>query len=88
MLSDHYMQDASYIKLRNLSLAYRIPRKVFKWADVQVSVSGQNFLTITKYKGYDPEVNSNSDGNDVSAGCDYYAYPLPASLSFGLTITY
>ena len=88
MVSDHYMQDASYIKLRNLSLAYRIPRKAFKWADIQVSVSGQNFLTITKYKGYDPEVNSNSDGNDISAGCDYYAYPLPASLSFGLTITY
>ena len=86
-LSSQYMQDGSYIKLRNVSLSYRIPKNVLSFVNVRVSVSAQNILTITKYKGYDPEINS-SEGSDISAGMDWFAYPNPKSFSFGISIDY
>lgn len=54
--SDFWLEDASFIKLKNISLSYRIPRRVLKFASVQLSVSAQDLFTITRYKGMDPEV--------------------------------
>ncbi len=93
-LSSHYMQDGSYIKLRNISLAYRIPKSVISFAAVRLSVSAQNILTLTDYEGYDPEISSTSDNstsegvNDANSGMDWFAYPNPRSFSFGISITY
>jgi TonB-linked SusC/RagA family outer membrane protein len=86
-LSDQWIQDASYVKLRNISVAYRFPRKMIPFANVKVSVSAQNYLTLTKYMGYDPEVSTTS-GKDVSASMDWFAYPNPKSISFGLSVEY
>lgn len=75
--SDFWLEDASFIKLKNISLSYRIPRRVLKFASVQLSVSAQDLFTITRYKGMDPEVYTSYDG------LDYGAYPIPRTITFG-----
>lgn len=75
--SDFWLEDASFIKLKNISLSYRIPRRVLKFASVQLSVSAQDLFTITRYKGMDPEVYTSCDG------LDYGAYPIPRTITFG-----
>ena len=85
--SSQYIEDGSYVKMRNISLSYRFPKNVISFADVRVSVSAQNMLTFTKYKGYDPEISS-SVGDDVNSGMDWFAYPNPKSFSFGISLTY
>ena len=86
-ISSQYMEDGSYVKLRNISLGYRVPKVVCPFADIKLSVSAQNILTFTKYKGYDPEISS-SAGSDINAGMDWFAYPNPKSVSFGVSLTY
>ena len=85
--SDIFLEDGSYIRLRNVRLDYRIPfksTKVFKAANIYVA--GQNLITITKYKGYDPEVNAFS-GNSLQQGVDNGAYPGVKSITFGLSLS-
>ena len=86
-LSSQYMQDGSYIKFRNISFSYLIPKSVISFASLKVSVSAQNMLTITKYKGYDPEISS-STGDDANSGMDWFAYPNPKSISLGISLEY
>ena len=80
--SDFWLEDASFIKLKNISLSYRIPRRVLKFASVQLSVSAQDLFTITRYKGMDPEVYTSYDG------LDYGAYPIPRTITFGAKIRF
>ena len=80
--SDFWLEDASFIKLKNISLSYRIPRRVLKFASVQLSVSAQDLFTITRYKGMDPEVYTSYDG------LDYGAYPIPRTITFGTKIRF
>ena len=49
--SDFWLEDASFVKLKNISLTYNIPKKITKVADIQLSVSAQNLFTLTKYTG-------------------------------------
>lgn len=80
--SDRWLEDASFIKLKNISLSYNIPRKVAKFAGIQLSVSAQDLFTITKYKGMDPEVYNAFDG------LDYGAYPIPRTVTFGVKLRF
>lgn len=80
--SDFWLEDTSFIKLKNISLSYRIPRRVLKFASVQLSVSAQDLFTITRYKGMDPEVYTSYDG------LDYGAYPIPRTITFGAKIRF
>lgn len=80
--SDFWLEDASFIKLKNISFSYRIPRRVLKFASVQLSVSAQDLFTITRYKGMDPEVYTSYDG------LDYGAYPIPRTITFGAKIRF
>lgn len=80
--SDFWLEDASFIKLKNISLSYRIPRRVLKFASVQLSVSAQDLFTITRYKGMDPEEYTSYDG------LDYGAYPIPRTITFGAKIRF
>ena len=80
--SDFWLEDASFIKLKNISLSYRIPRRVLKFASVQLSVSAQDLFTITRYKGMDPEVYTSY------GGLDYGAYPIPRTITFGAKIRF
>ena len=80
--SDRWLEDASFIKLKNISLSYNIPRKVAKFAGIQLSVSAQDLFTVTKYKGMDPEVYNAYDG------LDYGAYPIPRTFTFGVKLRF
>ena len=86
-LSSQYMQNGSYVKLRNISVAYQVPKSWISFVNINVSVSAQNLLTITKYKGYDPEISSTA-GADASTGMDWFAYPNARSFSFGISLEY
>lgn len=80
--SDRWLEDASFVRLKNVSLAYRIPKQVVKFADIQLSLSAQNLLTITKYKGMDPEVFN------LGEGLDFGAYPSSRTVTFGAKLTF
>lgn len=80
--SDSWLEDASFVKLKNVSLSYRIPKRVTKFGSVLLSVSAQDVLTLTRYKGMDPEVYSGYDG------LDYGAYPVPFTITFGAKINF
>jgi TonB-linked SusC/RagA family outer membrane protein len=80
--SDFWLEDASFLKLKNISIAYRIPKKVAKVADIQLSVSAQNLFILTKYKGMDPEVYN------AYSGLDLGAYPEPRTFTFGAKLDF
>jgi TonB-linked SusC/RagA family outer membrane protein len=85
--SELFLEDGSYIRMRNIRLDYRIPmgtNKTFKAANIYLS--GQNLFTITNYKGFDPEVNAFS-GNSLQQGVDNGAYPGVKSITLGLSIS-
>jgi TonB-dependent starch-binding outer membrane protein SusC len=87
--SDLFIEDGSYLRLRNIRFDYKIPvnkaSKIIKSANVYVS--GQNLLTKTKYSGFDPEVNFFS-GNDLRQGVDLGAYPVAKVVTLGVTISF
>jgi TonB-linked SusC/RagA family outer membrane protein len=90
-LDSRYIEDASWLKLKNITVGYTIP---FKWsrlpkAKLRIYASAQNLWTITKYKGYDPE-SSRYGGNETSnlfQGVDFGAYPSARTFLFGINIT-
>lgn len=80
--SDFWLEDASFLKLKNISLSYRIPRRIAKVASIELSVSAQDVFTLTGYKGMDPEVYAGYEG------LDYGAYPVPRTITFGAKLTF
>jgi TonB-dependent starch-binding outer membrane protein SusC len=87
--SDRFIEDGSYLRLKNLSIGYTLPsEKVKKLTGnvvnrVRFYVSSQNLLTFTKYTGYDPEVASQF-GNLLNNGIDYGQYPQARTILFGV----
>ncbi|MCO5236825.1 MAG: TonB-dependent receptor [Chitinophagaceae bacterium] len=81
-VSDRFIENGSYLRLRNIQLAYLLPLK--NWGvnkvieSLQLYASGQNLLTFTKYSGWDPEVNSSGFGIDNNS------YPMSKTITFGL----
>lgn len=82
-----YMEDGSFVRLKNISLGYVIPFKTKFIKRARVYVSGQNLMTITKYRGYDPEVNSDFNSN-TSYGVDVYAYPAARTITVGGNLSF
>jgi hypothetical protein len=83
--STRYLQDGSYVRLKNISLAYVFPNRLVHLPELKVYVSAQNLVTITKYKGYDPEAGSTSD-SDIDGGIDLGAYPSPRIITVGVHV--
>jgi TonB-linked SusC/RagA family outer membrane protein len=83
--SSFFIQDASFVRLQNLSLGYTLPVKPAFLRHARVYVSGQNLFLITKYKGFDPEVN-NQGQNNLNRGDDYDAYPRSRMLTVGVNL--
>ncbi len=86
--SDLFIEDGSYIRLRNIRIDYALPlgdTKFIKSANIYLS--GNNIITITDYKGYDPEVNAFS-GNSLQQGVDNGAYPGSKTVTLGLTVNF
>jgi TonB-dependent starch-binding outer membrane protein SusC len=87
--STRWVEDGTYVRLKNVSLGYNIPERILLKAGIEklrVYVGGQNLWTITKYTGYNPDVSYN-DGN-TSLGLDYGSYPSSRSITFGLNVTF
>lgn len=87
--SDRFVENGSYLKVRNIELSYNLPftKWIAKWAGSgKIYVSAQNFFTITKYSWWDPEVNSRGGANSVTQGVDYSTYPNAKSITMGLRL--
>jgi TonB-linked SusC/RagA family outer membrane protein len=85
-----YVEDGSYIRLKNITLAYNIPSFLYKKTGLtrlRVYVSGTNLITLTKYTGYDPEVSA-YNSNDAQIGVDLSNYPTARTYTFGIDVTF
>jgi TonB-linked SusC/RagA family outer membrane protein len=88
LLSERFFEDGSYLRLRNVTLGYRLPAAGLGigWLrTARVYVSAQNLLTLTGYSGYDPEVSS-TGGSDLRKGIDVGAYPSAKTYLVGVQI--
>jgi TonB-linked SusC/RagA family outer membrane protein len=87
-----YIQDASYLRLREIGLNYTIPKKALQYTfaktveRIRVGVSATNLITITPYKGYDPEVSSFGSDSAINSGTDLFQYPASKRFLFNLKI--
>ncbi|WP_264510980.1 SusC/RagA family TonB-linked outer membrane protein [Flavobacterium sp. N1719] len=80
--SDKFLMDASYVRLRNLQLGYRLPKKLIEktfMKDVSIMVQGENIFKITRWKGFDPESDRDAD---------VYGYPTPRIYTLSLDIKF
>lgn len=87
--SSAWIEDASFLRLRNISLAYSFDRKIAEMLHVQglrVFITGQNIYTWTKYTGYDPEIST--QGSGMTRGADYGGYPSARSFIFGVNLNF
>lgn len=81
-VSDRFLENGDYFRLKNLQIGYSLPQSVLGKSGItqcRFYVQGSNLFTITKYKGYDPEVNG---------GVDYGNYPQSRTFLFGVNLTY
>ena len=89
-LSDRYIEDGSYIRLKNITLGYTFPKALLqkvKIDNVRAYINIQNLYTLTKYTGYDPEIGVSTASVNVM-GLDNGRYPSPTVYSFGLNLTF
>ncbi|WP_038532124.1 SusC/RagA family TonB-linked outer membrane protein [Formosa agariphila] len=94
--SDRYVEDGSYLRLKNLQIGYTIPSEFTKKSGIdklRFYVSGQNLLTFTDYKGFDPEIgdltqDAASDVQSLGIGVDLGNYPQPKLYYFGINLTF
>ncbi|GAB3996986.1 TonB-dependent receptor [Spirosoma daeguense] len=92
--SDRFIEDGSYMRLKNLSIGYTVPTELLNriskntLSKLRVYVSATNLLTFTKYTGLDPEIGVNGSSGNTSTlltnGIDYGQYPQPRTMQVGL----
>ena len=91
-LSDRYVEDGSYLRIKNITLGYNLPKRALekmRMDNIRFYVNVQNLYTFTKYTGYDPEVGaSTQDSSGLTFGVDNGRYPSPMTCSFGMNITF
>lgn len=81
-ISDRFVEDGSYLRIKTATLGYTLPDALIKKAGfsrAHIYVTGQNLFTFTKYTGFDPEVGSN--------GIDFSVYPVTRTISLGINLT-
>lgn len=85
--SSRYVYNSSYAKLKNLSISYRVPSRWLKGLNVnnlEVYISGQNLVTITPFKGFDPEIDNAT--NAITQGQEFGVIPNPKTYTFGIRL--
>ncbi len=89
-VSTRYLEDGSFLRLNNMTLGYNFNTKSINWIDdLRLSVTGQNLFVITKYSGFDPEVNQDRSMNGIqSFGIDLNGYPKARTFVFGINVTF
>lgn len=94
LVSSDFIEDASYLRLQNLTIGYSLPSKWLKKVKIEkvrVYFTGSNLFCLSGYSGLDPEVNTNFDaGGDgfPTPNYDYNAYPKTRTYTFGLNVTF
>ncbi|MEL7162666.1 MAG: SusC/RagA family TonB-linked outer membrane protein, partial [Bacteroidota bacterium] len=79
-MSDRFLEDGSYLRLKNITIGYRLPLNSSTISDLRFYVTGQNLITLTGYSGLDPEIS----GGNLDTGFDNGDYPQPRSFLFGV----
>jgi TonB-linked SusC/RagA family outer membrane protein len=97
-VNTEFIEDATYLKLRNLTVGYNFDLRKTTWIkNINIYVQGQNFITITDYSGYDPDVSYNygqgmfeADGSQhsVNRGVDDFGYPTYRTFTGGFKLTF
>jgi TonB-linked SusC/RagA family outer membrane protein len=93
-MSTRFLEDGSYIRMKNIILAYNIPGSTLQSitkgvvSSLRIYVSAQNLFTITNYKGYDPEVGNRTPSSSLTNGIDYAVYPQPKSYNAGIQVSF
>jgi hypothetical protein len=80
--SDRFLKDASYVRMRNAQIGYKVPRKALEGTfvkDLSIFVQGENLYNWTKWRGYDPESNRNADQSQ---------YPSPRTFTLGVDVKF
>lgn len=88
--SSRYVEDASYLRIKNITFGYTVPTKwlrKYSLESVRAYVNVQNLYTFTDYSGYDPEVGLSPHSDNVF-GLDYGRYPSPRTITFGLNVSF
>ena len=89
-LSDRYIEDGSYLRVKNITLGYSFPKnwmQKMKVENLRVQMNIQNLFTFTKYTGYDPEIGASMASVNVM-GLDNGRYPSPTVYSLGVNLTF
>ena len=92
--STRFLEDGSFMRLKNIMIGYIVPVKSLSTLtkgtvkSLRVYVSGQNLLTFTKYKGYDPEVGNRTPSSSLTNGIDFAVYPQPKSFQAGVQVNF
>jgi len=95
--SDRFLEDGSYLRIKNLNIGYTLPASLLSFTNgaikkFRIYVTAQNLLTVTKYKGYDPEVGSRNINNTTDPnrflvqGIDYGQFPQPRTFIGGVQV--
>ncbi|NMM48537.1 SusC/RagA family TonB-linked outer membrane protein [Marinigracilibium pacificum] len=88
VFSDYFVEDGSYLRLKNIQIGYSLPSRVIEnigFERVRLYVSANNLFTLTDYMGYDPDVTSS---NPLAAGIDYGFYPQARTYMFGVNLNF
>jgi len=86
--SSRLLEPGNYTRLQEVTLGMKVPKGMARFAgmdNTRIYVSGRNLHTWTHFKGYNPDVNSNGSGSNVSLGEEFYSYPLARTWMVGLT---
>ena len=85
-ITDHDIENGSYLRCKNITLGYTLP-KIKGIKQLRIYVSGNNLFTVTKYSGFDPEVNTYA-GSNTAIGIDNLVYPQARSFLGGIQLTF
>lgn len=91
VLTDKYVEDASYLRLASLNIGYSLPAKWISKAHIstcRIFFSASNLFVATKYSGNDPEVDTRSKVNPLAMGVDYSAFPKSRGFNFGVNLSF
>ncbi len=92
--NSHFVEDASFLRLKNITLGYTLPSSVKFLNSLRIYVVAENVFTLTKYSGWDPEVDTKgyeakgTQTANAGSGLDFNSYPSMKSFSVGLNVTF
>ena len=90
--NDYYIEDGSYLRGKTIQIGYTIPSDLASKIGItraRIYVQGQNYFTITKYSGPDPDISiQNTNNSELNMGLDNAAFPNPRQFLVGLNLTF